>query len=39
MNFSIKQLEMLLKGLELLPGNAENWDLQAMIIEEIKKRP
>lgn len=37
MNFNIEQLEMLLKGLEMLPGNTENWNLQAMIIEEIKK--
>jgi hypothetical protein len=39
MEFSIKELEILLKGLQLLPGNELNWELQEKIITEIKKEP
>jgi hypothetical protein len=37
LNLNIKELELLLKGLESLSGNVENWTLQNKVMEEMKE--
>jgi len=38
MEFNIKELRLLLKGIEQLGGNDENWNMQDKLITEINEK-